>query len=90
MARLAPIAWFEGGDPAVINRGMKTLAIIMLEGYKRDIASDRAKGWYNPIGEKAWDSDKMMTALRASIAQGDPSDADEIIRAALVDGWWMG
>lgn len=89
LARLAPIAWFEGGDPAVINRGMKTLAIIMLEGYKRDVASDKAKGWYNPIGEKSWDPDKMITALKASVAQGGPSDADGIINAALVDGWWM-
>jgi len=89
LARLAPISWFEGGDPAVLNRGMKTLAIIMIEGYKRDIASDKAKGWYNPLGEKAWEADKTLGALQASIAQGGPSGADEIIKAALVDGWWM-
>lgn len=88
LARLAPIGWFEGGDPAVINRGMKTLAIIMIEGYKRDVASDKAKGWYNPVGDNAWDPDRMLSALRSSVAEGGQSDIDDIIQKALYDGWW--
>ncbi len=90
MARLATIAGFEGGDPAVINRCMKALAVIMIEGYKRDAESDTAKGWYNPVASKSWNCDTMLQALRASVGRGGDPDLDKIIDAALVDGWWMG
>jgi len=88
LARLAPIASFEGGDPAVINRGMKTLAILIIEGYRRDVASDKAKGWYNPVGSGAWDADKLIGALRASISIAGTSTPQKFIEEALSDGWW--
>ncbi len=87
-ARLATVGSFEGGDPAVINRGMKTLAILIIEGYKRDIASDKAKGWYNPVGSGAWDAEKLIGALRASIDAGGTSSMRGIVEEALSDGWW--
>jgi hypothetical protein len=89
MARLASVASFEGGDPAVINRGMKTLAILVIEGYKRDVASDKAKGWYNPVGAGAWDADKLLGALRASLGAGDGAFwSQDLVAKALSDGWW--
>jgi hypothetical protein len=87
-ARLATIASFEGGDPAVINRGMKTLAVLMIEGYKRDAVSDKAKGWYNPVGSGAWDADKLTGALRASLDAGGAPSLQRFIDEALSDGWW--
>jgi hypothetical protein len=88
-ARLAPIASFEGGDPAVINRGMKALAILIIEGYKRDVASDKAKGWYNPVGSGAWNADKLLGALRASLDAGKDPSLQRFIDEALSDGWWL-
>jgi hypothetical protein len=89
LARLAAVASFEGGDPAIINRGMKTLAILLIEGYKKDVASDEAKGWYNPVGAGAWDADALLGALRASIgAAGDAAWSQDLVARALADGWW--
>lgn len=88
LARLAPIGGFEGGDPRILNQGMKALAVLLIEGYKRDIASDKAKGWYNPVGAGTWDADKQVAVLRASIKAGGPSDAESFIDEALSDGWW--
>jgi hypothetical protein len=89
LARLASVASFEGGDPAIINRGMKTLAILLIEGYKRDVASDKAKGWYNPVGSGAWDADKLVGALKASLEAGGGSAwSQDLVAKALSDGWW--
>jgi hypothetical protein len=89
LARLAAVSSFEGGDPAIINRGMKTLAILIIEGYKRDAASDKAKGWYNPVGEGAWDADRLLGALRATLeAGGDSAWSQDLVAKALSDGWW--
>jgi hypothetical protein len=89
LARLAAISHFEGGDPAVLGRGMKLLAIVMVSGYRRDAEKDAAAGRYNPVGSGAWNADEMITALKAEVAAA-PNDAmDDIIDiGSAVRGFW--
>lgn len=87
MARLATIAHFEGGDPATIDKGMKLLAAMMIEGYKKDVASDKAKGLYNPVGAGAWDPDRKLASL--SEAANAVRDAEmDAIAADSKASWW--
>jgi hypothetical protein len=88
LARLKPISDFEGGDPSVIDQGMKALAVLLIEGYKRDVASDKAKGWYNPVGSGAWAPEKLLPALRSSIDASGTSESRAFVEGALEDGWW--
>jgi hypothetical protein len=90
LARLATGASFEGGDPAIINKGMKILASIMIEGYRRDQASDRAEGLYNPIGAGAWNADDNLSMLKLSIDAVEDEEMDAIAEeVALKGGWWQ-
>jgi hypothetical protein len=89
-ARLATGAGFEGGDPAIINKGMKILASIMIEGYRRDRASDKAKGLYNPVGAGVWNADERLSALKLSIAAVEDEEMDAIAEEIGVKGgWWQ-
>jgi hypothetical protein len=90
LARLATIGGFEGGDPVVINRGMKLLAKIMIEGYRRDIDSDKAAGKYNPLGQGAWNAGEKLSSLGSSIAATSDEEMDAIAAgASLADSWWQ-
>jgi len=62
-ARLAPIADFQGGDRAVIEEGMARLAMIMANGYQKDLEKDKASGEYNPILDGKWDYRKMAESF---------------------------
>ena len=66
MSMTDPIADFLGGDKTVIAEGMRRLALIMINGYRRDVASDKSKGWYNPIGSGAWKMESKIAELSAS------------------------
>jgi hypothetical protein len=88
LARLAMIAGFEGGDPAIINRGMKILAKIMIEGYKRDVATDLAEGQYNPIASGDWDADEKISSLTSAIATVASPEMDAIVSSGVRAGWW--
>jgi hypothetical protein len=81
LARLAPIAGFEGGDPSIINRGMKLLAMIMIQGYQRDLASDKAKGLYNPINAGAWKAEEKLASLRSAVTAVPDEEMDAIVSA---------
>jgi hypothetical protein len=63
LARLAPIADFVGGDRAVIDRGMSLLAVIMTNGYEKDIEKDRKSGEYNPILAGAWKAEETKEKI---------------------------
>jgi hypothetical protein len=88
LARLATIAHFEGGDPAIINKGMKLLATMMIEGYARDLASDKAKGLYNPINDGKWNAEEKLSSLASAAAAVEDAEMDEIVGSAKHD-WWM-
>jgi len=47
--RLDPIMNFKGGDPKVIEKGMKLLELISLEDHEKDKDEDVSK--YNPVKE---------------------------------------
>mgnify|MGYP001344891158 CR=1 FL=1 len=67
LARLAPIADFQGGDKKVIDRGMRLLALIMVSGYRRDLEKDGKSGEYNPLLAKAWKADETIAELSKGI-----------------------
>ncbi len=88
LRRLAPIATFSGGDPAILEIGMARLALCMLESYRKDIEADQALGNYNPLASGAWDYPSMagQLQLKAGIAS---QELDEILSAAeALSAWW--
>jgi hypothetical protein len=88
-ARLAPIAGFEGGDPAIINRGMKLLAINLIAGYRRDLETDRSSGHYNPIRAGTWNADDKLLSLTSSIASIPCEEMDQIMTSErATNSWW--
>ncbi len=76
--RLSP-ARYQGGDEAIIRRGMSLLALNMLTDYNRDVELDRSLGKYNPIGAGDWSYEEKAEELLASIAAIDCPDMDEIV-----------
>jgi hypothetical protein len=86
LARLATISDFAGGDPAIVNRGMKQLAIMMIEGYKNDIASDKAAGLYNPVGAGAWNAEEKLASLASATAAVPDAEMDAIV--GVKGTWW--
>jgi hypothetical protein len=89
LARLATGASFEGGDPAIINRGMKKLAVIMIRGYQKDLESDKAKGLYNPVLDGKWDAQAKLASLESAIAAIDDDEMDTISDFSSVkDPFW--
>jgi hypothetical protein len=88
LARLATIGSFQGGDPAVINRGMKLLAKVMIRGYGKDLAADKAAGKYNPVGEGRWNADEKLASLDSSIATTEDLEMDALLTEAAKAGWW--
>jgi hypothetical protein len=89
MARLAAIADFEGGDPSIIARGMKLLATVIISGYQRGAAEDKAAGRYNPLTSGAWRADERLAGLAADLATIPAADMDMVMTAeeARVLGW---
>lgn len=86
LARLSTIGNFEGGDPAIINRGMKRLAAIMIRGYQKDLKSDKAKGLYNPVLEGRWDAKTKLSSLESAINETASDEMDAIAPGSVT--WW--
>ena len=88
LARMATIAGYEGGDPVVINRGMKILAICMIGVYKRDEKTDLGKV-YNPVAAKKWNADEKIASLSAAVSAAPNPEMDTILTAeGAVNDWW--
>lgn len=90
LARLSTIANFEGGDPVVLNRGMKRLATVMIRGYQKDLDSDKSKGLYNPILAGGWNGDEKLKNLDSAIASTKDDEMDAISPAVPVAGAFWG
>jgi hypothetical protein len=88
LARLATIGSFEGGNPAIINKGMKMLALIMIRGYKKDLKSDKAKGLYNPVLEGRWDVKTKLASLESAIASTTNDEMDTIVSGMVTYWGW--
>jgi hypothetical protein len=89
LARLATGAHFEGGDAAIIGRGMKILAIVMIAGYLRDLGKDDQTGAYNPVGSRKWDAEARLAILRSEVAALRSKEMDAILPVdEAVRSWW--
>ena len=72
------MARYEGGDAAVIRRGMSLIALNMITDYRRDAEADLAAGKYNPIASGAWEYDQLHDELLQNILTVDCPQMDEI------------
>lgn len=81
-SRLAAIGHFEGGDANITARGMKLLAIQMICGYGRDLATDAVTHDYNPLLSLAWDGIELVESLAADIAAVECPGMDQIMSVA--------
>lgn len=91
LARLSVLGSFEGGDPAIINRGMKLLAIVMIAGYKKDVAADKAAGRYNPVAAGVWKADALIATLKAEVELSPNAEMDSILDAkTALKTFWEG
>ena len=90
MSRLHEISHFQGGNEAIIMKGMDLLALQMIHGYERDFEKDVLLDKYNPVAEEAWPNhEKMKEELRTSIQACDCPEMDEIMDADVgVLGFW--
>ena len=79
LARLRLGMSFKGGSPDIINHGMHLLALVMLEGYKRDQGKDRLSGEYNPLNDGSWDYEAMKEKITSVCLQNPCGKIDEII-----------
>ena len=76
--RLNP-AQYQGGDEAIIRRGMSLVALNMLADYNRDVELDRSLGKYNPIGAGDWNYEEKLEELLANVEAVECPEMDEII-----------
>lgn len=77
LKRLFMISHFQGGDQAIIRKGMMLLALNMIHGYKRDCDKDRMKGEYNPVLSRAWDYNSLVQELSEEIRGIDCHEMDK-------------
>jgi hypothetical protein len=89
MTRLAMGTNFEGGNPAVLARGMRVLAWTMVKGYVRKAEENAAAG-YNPIAARKWDAGPMLARLEAEISAAPNPDMDSILGTADKGIYWEG
>ncbi len=88
LARLAPIADFQGGDPEIIDRGMRLLGLVMVNGYQKDLDKDAHSSEYNPLLARAWDRDRIASELSAPLrSASSPLDPYMSLDEAL-RGFW--
>lgn len=86
--RLSP-AKYQGGDEAVILRGMSLIALNMLADYKRDVELDRSMGKYNPIGAGDWNYDEKYAELMSNVTAIECPEMDEIVEVhTIMNHWW--
>lgn len=85
--RLARIATFEGGNQEIINHGMNILALIMLEGYKSSIQSDKINHIYNPILSGVWNYQSIKNKLLWEINKIEVPNFDCIFTDTSFNLW---
>jgi len=87
--RLASIENFQGGDPAILERGMNLLTLQMLCGYARDQAKDLVTGEYNPLLSGAWNAEALRDELIAKIVDTPCPEMDGVMTIHDAQAnWW--
>lgn len=90
LRRLATIGHFEGGDPVVLERGMKLLALQMICGYARDQAKDTVTGEYNPLLSGSWDATDLVDRLSRDIVDTECPEMDALFTTQDAKfTWWF-
>jgi hypothetical protein len=86
------LARFDGGDPAIIQRGLSLLAINMVADYKRDAVWDTAHKKHNPIANGTWNYDELYGQLLKNVEAVDCPEMDEIATVPTIvnNYWWTG
>ena len=72
------LARYEGGDQAIIDRGMALIALNMIADYKRDVIFDVANEKHNPVASGAWDHDEIAADLVRQIENVECPEMDDI------------
>ena len=87
--RLERISHFPGGDPAVIDRGMKLLTIAMLGDHLHDAELDAEVGKLNPVNAGHWDAEELIEELRDDLAESPCPEMDAVLGPSPT-GFWIG
>ncbi|MBF9016377.1 MULTISPECIES: hypothetical protein [unclassified Oceanispirochaeta] len=89
LMRLERISHFDGGDEIIINRGMKMLALSMLNDHKADAIEDMQMNKYNPINMGVWNYENISKKLIDEIV-AIPCQALDLILDVTKDlpGYW--
>lgn len=83
------LARYDGGDQAIIDRGMALIALNMIADYKRDVIFDVANEKHNPVASGAWDYAEVAGALIGQIEAVDCPEMDDIADVhTIVDKNW--
>ena len=86
--RLSP-AQYQGGDEAIIRRGMSLIALNMLADYQRDVELDQELGKYNPIGTGDWNYDEKLDELLTNVTSVECPEMDDIVEVhEIMDAFW--
>lgn len=87
--RLERISHFDGGDPAVIRKGMLLLAAAMISDHKHDAVADMAFGKFNPLNAGDWNHDMMMQEIREEIKTIGDTELESYFEAeTFYDAYW--
>lgn len=78
LARLEEINTFTSGDPKIIEKGMKLLALNMVHDYLRDMEEDRLNNKYNPLNSGVWNYQKVVDQLITDINSIECKEMDEL------------
>lgn len=79
LARLRLGMSFQGGDSAIIDKGMAILALNMLNDYVRDIQIDAAMGKHNPVASGAFHADHIGDELMRTIESVSCPEMDTVL-----------
>jgi hypothetical protein len=86
--RLFTISSFKGGNRAVIERGMKVLALCSLGDHVRDAEFDAAHGKYNPLNAGAIDPAAEKQRLMREIEANPCPEMSRIVDLNDIMMWW--
>jgi hypothetical protein len=91
LSRLAVFARImDGGDPAVIDKGLSLAAMVMLNEYLLDQDEDLQNGKYNPLNSGTWNFTQAMNDLQARVHKTPVARMDVLfVVSFMAMTWWQ-
>ncbi|MFA7568083.1 MAG: hypothetical protein WCY01_13735 [Alkalispirochaeta sp.] len=88
--RLKLISTFDGGNRAIIDRGMALIGLSMILDYNRDVQIDAALGKHNPLTTGAFDFEKAYADLVGRVEAVDCPEMEVLLSLEDVGtlGYW--